>query len=87
MLGLMIPVMFDHLGQGRYRQRLAQHIVHTRFKILFLVFQDISCQRNQRRQGAARITLAQLTGDIQPAHVRQLNIQQGQIELVRVEHR
>ncbi|MND77891.1 hypothetical protein D3C80_695920 [compost metagenome] len=83
----MIPVMFNHLGQRRHRQRLAQHVVHPRVEILFFVFQHVGSQCNQRRQRLPGIALSQHPGDIQPGHVRQLDIQQHQIELVRIKHR
>ncbi|MNE66352.1 hypothetical protein D3C80_1618960 [compost metagenome] len=82
----MIPVMFNHFGQRRYRQRLAQHIVHSRVEVLFFVFQYVGSQRNQRRQRLPGIAFTQYPGDIQPGHIRQLDVQQHQIELVRIKH-
>ena len=65
-----IPELLDHRRQGGYRQRLAEHIVHTGLEILFFIFQHVCGQRHQWRQLVRSIFARQLAGDIQPGHVR-----------------
>ena len=70
-----VPELFDHGGQGRHRQRLAQYIIHTGIEILFFILQHVCRQRHQRWQFVSGIFPRQLAGNIQPGHIRQLNIQ------------
>ncbi len=84
---LIIPVLFNHRSQCWHRKRLAKHVIHACVEVLFFVFENIGGKCNQRWQMCSLILLANRTRDIQPGHIRQLNIQQHQIKLQRVKHR
>ncbi len=82
----MIPELLDHGGKRRNGKRFAQHVVHTGFQILFFVFEHVGGQRHQRRQAGVWIALMDGARDVESGHIRQLDIQQSEIELQRIEH-